>query len=268
MEKYYSAKEAAEKFGLSEKTLKDWLRAGKLKGEKSGRAWKIAESVLRDYLKLPYSDNRIKSESDFSYELLDIQIKLFNIEKYGYGGISRSKALRWAAMLEEIIGEIFDDQEFDDEGNCTVTGISGGKIKDNAAILGLKSKNDIPSHPLSILHLINTIVSELIDRPNVLDGNSLLQSIDLIQNAINIFNKDVNKRNPITSKIVRHVEQLRANCIRHLNKKEKRGGWILEEDGYWIAFEFRRFEEYLPPDIKSLKIETLSMNDVKANKNI
>ena len=268
MEKYYSAKEAAEEFNLSEKTLKDWLRAGKIKGEKVGRSWKIAESVLRDYLKLPYSDNRIQSESDLRYELLDIQIKLFNIEKYGYGGISRSKALRWAAMIEEIIGEILDDQEYDDEGNCTISGIGGGKPKDNAVILGLKPKNDISSRQFSISHLINNIVSELIDRPNVFDGNSLLQSIDLIQNSINMFNEDDNKRNPITSKLGRHVEQLRANCKRNLNKKEKRGGWIFEEDGYWIAFEFRKFEEYLPPDIKSLKIEALAKNDIKANKDI
>ncbi|HAS92079.1 MAG TPA: hypothetical protein DCS12_07570, partial [Clostridiales bacterium] len=117
MGKYYSAKEAAEEFDLSEKTLKDWLRAGKLKGEKFGRAWRIADSEIRKYLNLPEDEDEGFDEDNLRFAILDLQGKLFEIEKKGKGSMRRSDALRYAAMLEDVIEEI--------EGNHPGSAVGG-----------------------------------------------------------------------------------------------------------------------------------------------
>ena len=50
MDDLLTAKEAARKLKVTERTLKTWLREGKLHGLKAGRAWRIRESDLRAFL--------------------------------------------------------------------------------------------------------------------------------------------------------------------------------------------------------------------------
>lgn len=50
MEKYYSTEDVAEILGFKEKTVREWLRAGKLKGKKVGRVWRIKESDLEEFI--------------------------------------------------------------------------------------------------------------------------------------------------------------------------------------------------------------------------
>jgi len=49
-EKLLTPETAAEALGISPKTLKDWLRAGKIKGVKIGRAWRIREADLQVFI--------------------------------------------------------------------------------------------------------------------------------------------------------------------------------------------------------------------------
>ncbi len=50
MEKYYSTEDVAEILGFKEKTVREWLRTGKLKGKKIGRLWRVKESDLEDFI--------------------------------------------------------------------------------------------------------------------------------------------------------------------------------------------------------------------------
>ena len=45
-EKFYTVEEAAEELKISARTLGDWLRAGKIRGVKVGRLWRVPESAL------------------------------------------------------------------------------------------------------------------------------------------------------------------------------------------------------------------------------
>jgi excisionase family DNA binding protein len=50
MEKYLKVKEVAEELRVSTMTVHRLLTAGKLKGISVGRAWRIREASLREYL--------------------------------------------------------------------------------------------------------------------------------------------------------------------------------------------------------------------------
>jgi excisionase family DNA binding protein len=52
-EKVYTPEGAAEALLVSPKTIRDWLRTGKLKGIKIGRLWRVRESDLEEFLKSP-----------------------------------------------------------------------------------------------------------------------------------------------------------------------------------------------------------------------
>jgi excisionase family DNA binding protein len=49
--KVFTPEEVAERLSVSTKTIKDWLRTGKLKGVKVGRLWRVRESELEAFLK-------------------------------------------------------------------------------------------------------------------------------------------------------------------------------------------------------------------------
>lgn len=51
MDKVYTPQQAAEILAISEKTLMNWLRAGKIKGVKIGRLWRIMEQDLEEFLR-------------------------------------------------------------------------------------------------------------------------------------------------------------------------------------------------------------------------
>jgi excisionase family DNA binding protein len=53
MEDLYTVKEAAVKLKVSERSVLDWLRAGKLRGLRAGKAWRIKESDLEAFLHDP-----------------------------------------------------------------------------------------------------------------------------------------------------------------------------------------------------------------------
>jgi len=50
MEEIYTIKQVAEKIQLQEKTVREWLRTGKMKGVKLGRIWRIREQDLIQFL--------------------------------------------------------------------------------------------------------------------------------------------------------------------------------------------------------------------------
>jgi len=50
VEKYYSTEDIAEILGFKEKTVREWLRTGKLKGKKVGRLWRVKESDLEEFI--------------------------------------------------------------------------------------------------------------------------------------------------------------------------------------------------------------------------
>ncbi len=246
MEKYYSAKEAAEEFDLSEKTLKDWLRAGKLKGEKFGRAWRIADSVLREYLKLPESEDKVFTEDDLRFAILDLQGNLLDIEKNGKGSIRRSEALRYAAMLEDVIEEI--------EGNHPA-GIGGGKAKASSVLNvrsvtgGITKANEF----YTVEEMINKIVYALIINADNWDSTYLTESLDLLNNYLEKLKTDTSISSSILPKIMRYLENLIYSCSQYFEKKEQKK-YISFKDSYLLASEFRSFEESLPPKIKKMKI--------------
>lgn len=47
----YTVPEAAKLLSIAPKTLTDWLRAGKIRGVKAGRSWRIPESAIDDVAK-------------------------------------------------------------------------------------------------------------------------------------------------------------------------------------------------------------------------
>jgi excisionase family DNA binding protein len=50
MSQYLSAAEVAERFGITETTVREWLRDGKLVGVKIGSTWRVKETDLDRYL--------------------------------------------------------------------------------------------------------------------------------------------------------------------------------------------------------------------------
>jgi len=50
MDKLLTPQEAAEKLAVSTKSIREWLRLGKLKGVKAGRLWRIREHDLEAFL--------------------------------------------------------------------------------------------------------------------------------------------------------------------------------------------------------------------------
>ena len=57
-EKVYTPEGAAEALLVSPKTIRDWLRAGRLKGIKIGRLWRVRESDLEEFLKSPLQEGQ------------------------------------------------------------------------------------------------------------------------------------------------------------------------------------------------------------------
>ncbi len=50
MEKLLSPEQVAEILGVSQKMVRDWLRAGRIKGVKLGRIWRVREQDLEAFL--------------------------------------------------------------------------------------------------------------------------------------------------------------------------------------------------------------------------
>ena len=52
VERLLTPEEVAKKLAMSVKSVRNWLRQGKLKGIKVGRLWRIRESDLEEFLKM------------------------------------------------------------------------------------------------------------------------------------------------------------------------------------------------------------------------
>lgn len=48
--KLLTPEEVAERLAVKPRTVRDWLKAGKLQGMKAGRLWRISEESLREFL--------------------------------------------------------------------------------------------------------------------------------------------------------------------------------------------------------------------------
>ena len=53
MEQLYTPEEVATMLKTTRKTVYIWLRSGKLKAQKAGKMWRIPQSALDEFLKLP-----------------------------------------------------------------------------------------------------------------------------------------------------------------------------------------------------------------------
>jgi excisionase family DNA binding protein len=51
--KVLNVKEAAALLRISERAVLDGLRRGRLPGKKCGRAWRLSEAALAEYLRMP-----------------------------------------------------------------------------------------------------------------------------------------------------------------------------------------------------------------------
>lgn len=45
----YTVEELSELMGIQERTIREYLKSGQLKGRKLGKRWYISESALREY---------------------------------------------------------------------------------------------------------------------------------------------------------------------------------------------------------------------------
>jgi excisionase family DNA binding protein len=52
-ERLFSVEEVAERLGMSKWTITDWLKAGRLKGSKIGKFWRVKESDLEAFIDHP-----------------------------------------------------------------------------------------------------------------------------------------------------------------------------------------------------------------------
>lgn len=48
--KLLTPEEVAERLAVSPKSVREWLRSGKLKGIKLGKLWRVRESTLEDFI--------------------------------------------------------------------------------------------------------------------------------------------------------------------------------------------------------------------------
>ena len=261
MEKYYSVKEAAKEFSLSEKTLLNWLRAGKLKADKVGRAWRISDSVMRDYLKIPPADDEVDFliEDEIISTLANFQEKLLTVEASNKSGILRSRVLRVAARLDEIIDYLYDEddvyehrwnaEEVEDTDMIRGIGTGGatGRYVTRTNYMGdmINSKNEI-----KLDDFIDGIVSSLI-------GNSKI-NIELLNHAFEIIkatlelaivgNEEIKRINKI-SNVFRQLEY----DVHNINKTLEATG-DNSSINYFQCANFRQLQEVLPAWIKGMNI--------------
>ena len=52
-ERLFSAEEVAERLGMSKYTVTEWIKAGRLKGVKIGKYWRVRESDLEAFIAHP-----------------------------------------------------------------------------------------------------------------------------------------------------------------------------------------------------------------------
>ena len=63
---YYTGKEVAEMLGVTTRTIRNYLKEGKLKGTKFGGRWNFTQADIDDYIQ--QEEQQYKSDSDISFE--------------------------------------------------------------------------------------------------------------------------------------------------------------------------------------------------------
>jgi excisionase family DNA binding protein len=58
MEDLLTVEQAAAKLQISPKTLKDWLRAGRIKGVRLGKLWRLRERDLEEFVERNSDEDR------------------------------------------------------------------------------------------------------------------------------------------------------------------------------------------------------------------
>lgn len=61
MEKLLTPEDVANVLSVTPRTVKDWLRKGKLKGVKVGRLWRIRELELEAFIGKPLTEDKEKN---------------------------------------------------------------------------------------------------------------------------------------------------------------------------------------------------------------
>jgi len=64
MENLLTIAQAAERLQHSVRTVREWLRVGKLRGVKTGREWRIREQDLRDFVQTHLSQVMTEATRD------------------------------------------------------------------------------------------------------------------------------------------------------------------------------------------------------------
>lgn len=65
-QKYYTGKEVAEMLGVTTRTIRNYLKEGKLKGTKFGGRWNFTQADIDDYIQ--HEEQQYKSDSEISFE--------------------------------------------------------------------------------------------------------------------------------------------------------------------------------------------------------
>lgn len=63
---YYTGKEVAEMLGVTTRTIRNYLKEGKLKGTKFGGRWNFTQENIDDYIQ--HAEQQYKSDSNISFE--------------------------------------------------------------------------------------------------------------------------------------------------------------------------------------------------------
>jgi excisionase family DNA binding protein len=62
--KLFTPEQAASQLAVSPRSIREWLRKGKLKGVRAGRLWRIRDCDIEEFVKQSSEDESMTSPSD------------------------------------------------------------------------------------------------------------------------------------------------------------------------------------------------------------
>ena len=113
MEQLYTVDMAAEKLQVQPRTIREWLKAGKLNGLLTGRLWRIRESDLQAFLRKAEILARVKSlrSQNWPYERIAQQLNHEGLLPLSGKGQWRGDTLANLASEEWGGGPVIDYKE-------------------------------------------------------------------------------------------------------------------------------------------------------------
>lgn len=96
----FTPEQTAELLHISTKTIRDWLRAGKIKGIKIGKLWLIKENDLQQFL----NQNRFKKIDNETKQWLGTMPALPEYD-WGEEGVPKDKPLKYIKDIGLVIDE-------------------------------------------------------------------------------------------------------------------------------------------------------------------